>query len=311
MQSGPHSVIRFGVFEVDLAAHELRKRGVRIRLQAQPFRVLAMLLERPGEVVAREKLQSELWSDNTFVEFDKNLSTAVQKIRQALGDSSATPRYVETVPRVGYRFIAPVDTGQAAAPGAQPANDARILVLLRVAALAIVGLALAAYLAGWLGPRQFDQTASFSTPIPLTSYPGREIHPSFSPDGEQVTFTWEGPDRDNWDIYVKRVGQNRADRLTDDPAQDFNSVWSPDGRRIAFIRRYSAESAEVMTVPAIGGPARRVLAISGRLSLSGMGTHTSRFVTSHPDGRHLVVAMPEGKVFPLELHAVDADTGDS
>ena len=73
MQSGPHSVIRFGVFEVDLAAHELRKRGVRIRLQAQPFRVLAMLLERPGEVVAREKLQSELWSDNTFVEFDKNL----------------------------------------------------------------------------------------------------------------------------------------------------------------------------------------------------------------------------------------------
>ncbi len=311
MQSGPHSVIRFGVFEVDLAAHELRKRGVRIRLQAQPFRVLAMLLKRPGEVVAREKLQSELWSDNTFVEFDKNLSTAVQKIRQALGDSSATPRYVETVARVGYRFIAPVDTGQAAAPGAQPANDARILVLLRVAALAIVGLALAAYLAGWLGPRQFDQTASFSTPIPLTSYPGREIHPSFSPDGEQVTFTWEGPDRDNWDIYVKRVGQNRADRLTDDPAQDFNSVWSPDGRRIAFIRRYSAESAEVMTVPAIGGPARRVLAISGRLSLSGMGTHTSRFVTWHPDGRHLVVAMPEGKVFPLELHAVDADTGDS
>jgi len=182
---------------------------------------------------------------------------------------------------------------------------------LAIVALAFLAVALAAYLAGRGGWEQFDRAASLSAPIPLTAYTGREIHPSFSPDGEQVTFTWEGPDRDNWDIYVKRVGEDRADRLTDDPAQDFNSVWSPDGRRIAFIRRYSAESSEVMTVPAIGGPARRVLAISGRLSFSGMATHSSRLVTWHPDGRHLVVAMPEGKGGPLELHAVDADTGDS
>ena len=127
MEDGPRSVIRFGVFELDLAAHELRKRGVRIKLQRQPFQVLRMLLERPGDVVRREELQQALWSDDTFVEFDKNLSTAVQKIRQALGDSSTAARFIETVPRVGYRFIAPVE-GAAPMPSAtRPASVRRRL----------------------------------------------------------------------------------------------------------------------------------------------------------------------------------------
>ncbi len=102
-------IVRFGVFEVDLAAGELRKGGVRIRLQEQPFQVLALLLERPGEVVTREDLRQKLWPADTFVDFDHSLNTAINKVREALGDSASSPRYVETLARRGYRFVAPVE----------------------------------------------------------------------------------------------------------------------------------------------------------------------------------------------------------
>jgi len=100
--------LRFGVFEVDLRAGELRKHGVRLRLQEQPFRVLAMLLERPGETVTREELRNRLWTAETFVDFDHGVNKAVNRVRDALGDSATSPRFVETVARRGYRFIADV-----------------------------------------------------------------------------------------------------------------------------------------------------------------------------------------------------------
>ncbi len=102
-------LVRFGVFEADLHTGELRKNGARIRLPQQPFRILAMLLERPGEMVTREDIQRRLWLADTFVDFESGLNAAINRIRQALGDSAATPRFVETLPRRGYRFIAPVE----------------------------------------------------------------------------------------------------------------------------------------------------------------------------------------------------------
>lgn len=101
-------VFRFGVFEADEASAELRKRGVRVKLHAQPFQVLVMLLERPLELVTRDEMRERLWGSDTFVDFDHGLNSAVNKIRTALNDSSAQPRYVETVAGKGYRFIAPV-----------------------------------------------------------------------------------------------------------------------------------------------------------------------------------------------------------
>src|SRR5260370_5843282 len=100
--------LRFGLFEADLASGELYKRGRLIRLQDQPFRILAMLLERPGEIVSREEVQKKLWREGTFVDFDEGLDTALRKLRQALGDSPQNSTFVETIPRRGYRFIAPV-----------------------------------------------------------------------------------------------------------------------------------------------------------------------------------------------------------
>jgi len=104
----PFRTRRFGVFEVDLRAAELRKHGVRIKLQEQPFQILSLLLEHPGEVVTRDELREKLWRAHTFVDFDRSLNKAMTKLRAALGDSADCPRYVETIPRHGYRFLAPV-----------------------------------------------------------------------------------------------------------------------------------------------------------------------------------------------------------
>ncbi len=134
-------VVRFGVFEVDLQEAELRKSGIRIKLQEQPFQILTMLLERPGQTVTREELQRQLWSADTFVDFDHSLNSSVKKLREALGDDSDNPRFIETLHRRGYRFIAPVDSARAptierSAPSA-PAAGRRLWKLL-VPALVLV-----------------------------------------------------------------------------------------------------------------------------------------------------------------------------
>jgi len=101
-------VLRFGAFELDLRAGELHKQGLRVKLQEQPFRVLNVLLHHPGEVVTREDLRASIWPADTFVDFDNSLNTSINKLREALGDSAERPRFIETLPRRGYRFLAPV-----------------------------------------------------------------------------------------------------------------------------------------------------------------------------------------------------------
>src|SRR5271170_3160259 len=108
--------IRFAAFEVDLRSGELHKHGIRIKLQDQPFQVLVLLLEHSGELVTREELQRKLWPADTFVDFDTSLNSAIKKLRDALADSAEEPRYIETVPRRGYRFIARVENGTLPAP---------------------------------------------------------------------------------------------------------------------------------------------------------------------------------------------------
>jgi DNA-binding winged helix-turn-helix (wHTH) protein len=102
-------VVRFGPFEADLYTRELRKHGFKLKLQGQPFQVLAMLLDRPGDLVTREEIRSKLWPQDTFIDFDNGLNAAVRRVREALNDNAETPRFVETLPRRGYRFIAPVE----------------------------------------------------------------------------------------------------------------------------------------------------------------------------------------------------------
>ena len=117
-------VIRFGVFEADTRAGELRKHGLRIKLQEQPFQVLSLLLARPAELVTREELHLKLWPADTFVDFEQGLNKAINKLREALSDDRETPRYIETLPRRGYRFIAPV---AGAPPSSEPSGSPAVL----------------------------------------------------------------------------------------------------------------------------------------------------------------------------------------
>src|SRR5579862_3932590 len=101
---------RFGSFELDSEAGELRRNGDRVKLPPQPFRVLELLVERGGEVLSRNEIRERIWRDDTFVDFDQGLNFCIRQIREALGDTAATPRFIETLPRRGYRFLRPVET---------------------------------------------------------------------------------------------------------------------------------------------------------------------------------------------------------
>jgi DNA-binding winged helix-turn-helix (wHTH) protein len=138
---------RFGTYELDPRAGELRKAGVKVRLQEQPLQILTLLLERPGEIVTRQEIRSKLWPDGIFVDFDHGLNAAVKRLREALGDSAENPRFVETIPRRGYRFLAPVHTPGAdtIAPVAPPVPARRrnwVRGAVGVLLLAVLPLAL-------------------------------------------------------------------------------------------------------------------------------------------------------------------------
>jgi len=142
-------VVRFGLFEADLHAGELRKGGTRIRLQEQPFQVLTVLLQHPGELITREELRSQVWPENTFVEFDHALNTAVKKIRVALSDDALTPRYIETIPKRGYRWIAPLQ-GTADPLPSNPLPESQPASLEQVARSSRIPTILLAFVAGVL-----------------------------------------------------------------------------------------------------------------------------------------------------------------
>ena len=118
---------KFGTFEIDLRARELRK-GIRIRLQDQPFEILAMMIDRPGEVVTRDELRQRLWPAGTFVDFEHSLNAAVKRLRAALGDDADNPRFVETLHRRGYRFIAPVESSENGSRGTTHADAPRAVL---------------------------------------------------------------------------------------------------------------------------------------------------------------------------------------
>src|SRR6266436_5314216 len=150
LETRPPAILRFGVFEVDVRSGELRKLGARINLQEQPFHILTVLLQRPGEVVSREELRSQNWTADTFVDFDNSLNTAINKLREALGDSADNPRFIETLPRRGYRFIAPVTGVDGRARGSASGVSAAARSRSRKIAVTVAVVVLAAGIAGGL-----------------------------------------------------------------------------------------------------------------------------------------------------------------
>ena len=249
-------IVRFGVFEADLQTAELRKNGVKVPLQGQPFQVCAILLERPGTLVTREELRRRVWPEDTFVDFDHALNTAITKIRLALGDEADNPRFVETLPRRGYRFIGPVDRPSFQAP--PPSASRRRLKGLTAKASRILVATLLALLSG-IGIWRFSRNHT-ETPlppievVPLAGLAGFESEPAFSPDGNHVAFALHTSN--NSGIHTAVVGGEKSLRLTSD-FRDCCPRWSPDGRQVAFSRA-SKEGFDLYVIPALGGTEHRL-----------------------------------------------------
>jgi len=274
-------IIRFGTFELNLQTGELRQQGQKLKLQEQPFQVLAALLERPGEVVTREELRSKLWPVDTFVDFDHSLNAAIKRLRDALGESADAPIFIETLARRGYRFIAPVDGSLSPntvgiAPALEPSKShPRHRVrpwMFAMASLVIAAAAILLFVSREVVPAPNAQPRL----VPLTTYPGREYEPALAPNGNRVAFAWSGPDVPigrTASIYIKQIGEEHALRLTSVPgAIDFGPDWSPDGAYIVFGRFPAPTAAPgaveegIYIVPATGGAERRVHSTNWTLS---------------------------------------------
>jgi TolB-like protein/DNA-binding winged helix-turn-helix (wHTH) protein len=167
-----HQLVRFGAFELDLRAGELRKQGLKVKLQERPLQILALLLENPGELVTREELRRHLWAADTFVDFDHSVNTAINKLRDALGDSAENPRFIETLPRHGYRFIGAVDSGAEVRNGRESAmppvrrERRRWLAVGAVAAIVVFGALFALNVGGLRGRLLSSVGASHGVPLP-------------------------------------------------------------------------------------------------------------------------------------------------
>ena len=318
---------RFGIFEVDLRRRELFRNGLQIKLRDQSFLLLAALLEQPGELVTREELRSKLWPDGTFVDFDHSLNAAIKRLRDALGDDPETPRFIETVPKRGYRFLAPVDdssmsqikTSGRLSMVATLAWLFRFRVLAGVVFLLVIVVGLGAIR---FGPRSRPQLARLPLRVvPLTTYPGVEFNPAFSDDGEQVAFVWDGNTLDKTDIYVKRIGIDPPLKLTRSDGLVCCAAWTSDSRYVGF-ERCSGENQGIYLVPSLGGPERKlgntpgcngiswspneqVLAFSGKkspdspwalflMSLDDMQAHQLTFPSADLIGDQAPVFSPDG-----------------
>lgn len=283
----------FGLFRLDAQERLLQREGATIALTPKAFDLLLVLVERHGRLVEKEELFQSVWPD-TIVE-ESNLSSNIALIRKALNDGENGMKFIETVPKRGYRFVAEVRKVQPATaakesttpatkfplPGMPTLPPRKALHWQRSVLLAAGGvIALIIIWAGWRF--QHKTTLPPAKIVPFTSLLGNERQPSFSPDGNQLVFVWDGEAGDNQDLYVKQVGNEAIVRLTTDPAADVTPCWSPDGRSIAFVREQPA-SAGLYLIPSLGGAVRRLTELTPN-------SGAPPFISWSPDGNWLAVS---------------------
>jgi len=276
--SNSNSRIAFDRFEVDLRSGELRRDGRRIRLQAQPFQLLALLIENAGEVVTRDEVCRALWQTDTFVDFDHSVAAAVSKIREALSDSAESPRFIETLPRKGYRFI-----GQIKRDLPQPAVLQTARELKRTATPLAKWPATWPKIAGWIGlslvamlvvgfawlrwnphPKAVPPLTSY---LQLTNFGDAVFSPAISTDGRMIAFI-RGQDASFptvGEIYTKLLPNGEPVQRTNDGWPKYGVTFSPDGSRIAYTVAGNP-SWHTETISALGGEPRLFLPNSAGLT---------------------------------------------
>ena len=253
--ASPAQVIRFGSFEANFRSKELRKSGVRIKLHDQPFQVLTMLLERPGELVTREEIRNRLWPGDTYVGFDHGLNNAVNRLREALGDSADSPRFVETLPRRGYRFIAPTTLqaftndsapleiasapGESSDPSDEPLStppvlhkpDHRGLIWIGLLVLVLTVVAFQLHKAPKVSSSRLFLLPPEGITFDFLGDEGDSI--ALSPDGARVAFVTRNS-KGTAQIWVRPLGTLTSTAITESEDAAF-PFWSPDGRWIGFF----------------------------------------------------------------------------
>lgn len=307
---------RFGPFEFNSARLELRRRGVRVPLTGQPLQILSVLLREPANVVTRDRLRESLWPGDVHLDFDGALNTAVKRLRQALEDTGALEKYIETLPRTGYRFVAPVETIQPPPPAENPAIAPPVVAadLPRSLpptrwrwlwpAVAAVGLCAIAMALFWRAASRREPLAVWKSTF-LTSFPGEQVAPALSPSGVQVAFSWADPAHaQEASLYLTSSTGLGLHRLTAENAGDFAPAWSSDGSQIAFVRQSGASAgrASVFVIPSAGGPERRVAATDGRYTAWVPGSNAVMVADRLPQERDfqlLAVSLSTGERTPV------------
>ncbi len=289
-------VARFEDFEVHLETGEVWKAGRPLKVQDQPFRVLAALLERPGQIVTREELRQLIWPEKSFGDFDHAINLVIGKLRATLGDSADVPHLIETLPRRGYRFIAPlkertdpspplVSEPPTEATDPSPVHDHPVrgagkklwLIVSDLVLIVVTGVALVRMLS-----TRREQPSTGGDILPLVSMPAQQDTPAVSPDGSQVAFSYSGGPHPG--IYIALVGGEKPLQLTQVDGDDY-PAWSPDGRQIAFARfSDSSNLKRLYVIPALGGSERHVYSTAYVKSAQCNG------ISRSPDGKSLIFA---------------------
>jgi DNA-binding winged helix-turn-helix (wHTH) protein len=298
----------FGDYTLDRRAGTLRCGDAGIDLRSKSFDVLVYLVERQGRLVEREELMQAVWPGVEVT--DESVTRCIADIRKALSDDAQ--RLIRTVPRRGYLFAAPV-AALIPEPPRPPAAGPEVVTrqpwrprIKWIWAVLVPAFLVAGAFVGrsWRGREQ----AGTQRAVPLITLPGLARYPSLSPEGDRVAFAWTGPKQDNTDIYVQQIGAGSPLRLTTDAANDYNPVWSPDGRWIAFLRRDREDTSrsELRLIAPLGGVERKLAEI--RVS------NTYFLIPSYlgwcPDSHCLVVANSAVDGRGTALFAVSLDTGE-
>lgn len=286
--------VQFGIFELDRNKMELRKQGIRLKLQDQPLLVLVSLLEHPGELVTREQLKERIWAKDTFVDFDQSLNKAVNRLREALCDNANQPRYIETVPRRGYRFVAPVtasisdEVASTVSQGggekvSQPEKTQTVLRKNRryaiFAASAVGVIAACVAIVWWLRePGDSGQR----TPIRITR-DGLAQSPKISRDGKLLCYTSRAGG-EKMHIWVRQIAGGQSMQVTKGMEDETQPDISPDGTEIAF--RSERDGGGIYVAPTLGGEPR----------LLASGGYDPSF---SPDGKEILFVVGATSVEPV------------
>ena len=271
--NGMSSTRRFGVFEVDLRAGELRRNGIKVKVQEQPFQVLAELLDRPGQVVTREELRNRLWQADTYVDFDHSLNAAIRRLRDALGDSAENPTFVETVARRGYRFLAPVteipqNGGPVAVESIAPVPVVpakRVRSWWLAAVISAVLLLIAGLIIGFHIPQQ-GQVPGRTTRLTANPYGDPVRSAAISRDGHYLAFS------DNTGFYVRQIATGETHPIVlPDRAQVTSISWAPDSDHMVVALSEANRPSSLWVISVFGGGARKVVDEGSQPSLSPNG----------------------------------------